>query len=133
MPRFLVRIVAGRVVAADQRPARVRRWCSGAEQCSRLQWKKIAEPGSSSQCTSSSRSRAACDALQVGPGLVADLAVIDPAQVVRALEHLQAAVLLGGPVHGDQAAGQVREQAAVVVPVAVILVPFPGAADRAAP
>ena len=34
-----------------------------------------------------------------------------------------------GAIDGDQATGQVGEQAAVRVPVPVILVPLPGAAD----
>ena len=36
----------------------------------------------------------------------------------------------GGTVERDLAAGEMREDAAVVVPVAVVLVPFPGAADE---
>ena len=69
------------------------------------------------------------DALGVGAGLIADRAVIDPAHLVRALQDLEASVGAGRAIDGDQATGQVGEQAAVFVPVAVILVPLPGAAD----
>ena len=55
--------------------------------------------------------------------------MLDPAQPVRSANHLQAAVAPVGAVDGDVAARHVWEKAAVVVPVAVILVPLPGAAD----
>ena len=69
------------------------------------------------------------DALAVGAGLVAGEDVVDPAQVVRALDHLQAAVLARGGIDRDERAGQEREQDAVLIPVAVVLVPRPRAAD----
>src|SRR5262249_50869770 len=48
---------------------------------------------------------------------------------VGAGRHLQTAVLARGGIDGDHAAGEVRPQAGVVVPVAVILVPRPRPAD----
>ena len=71
-------------------------------------------------------------ALGIGTSLIADLHVIHAADMVRTAEHLQAAVLFRRPVDGDHAAGQIRKQAAVVVPVSVVLVPGPGTADAAA-
>ena len=46
------------------------------------------------------------DPLQIGPRLVARLAMIDAAHEVRAPDHLQAAVGLIRPADGDQAACQ---------------------------
>ncbi len=66
--------------------------------------------------------------LHVGSGLIADFAVFDAAQQVRAFENFEAAVFAGRPIDGDQATRQLREQAAVVIPVAIVLVPFPSAA-----
>ena len=57
-------------------------------------------------------------------------AVVDAADQVRALQHFQAAVFTRGPVDGDQTTSQERKEAAVVVPVAVVLVPFPSAAGE---
>ena len=86
-------------------------------------------PGAISTCTSSRRFSASLDALAVRAGLVAGEDVIDAAEVVRALDHLQAAVLARGRVDRDEGAAQQREQDAVLIPVAVVLVPRPGAAD----
>ena len=69
------------------------------------------------------------DAVHVGAGLLAGQDVIDPAQAVRALDHLQAAVLPGARIDRDEDAHEVGEEDAVLVPVAVILVPGPGPAD----
>ena len=54
--------------------------------------------------------------------------VFDPPHLVTALEDLKAAVLTGRRVDRDRDAQQVGVQAAVLVPIAVILVPIPGAA-----
>ena len=48
--------------------------------------------------------------------------------VIGAAQELQAAVVTVAAVQGHHAAHEMREQAAVVVPVAVVLVPLPGAA-----
>src|SRR5471030_1655871 len=48
--------------------------------------------------------------------------------MVRAADHLQAAVLFGGRIHRDRGAAEEREQNAVLIPIAVVLVPGPGAA-----
>src|SRR5438045_1150695 len=67
-------------------------------------------------------------ALRVGAGLVADASVREPAQQVRAAQYLQAAVLAGRRVKGHEGAHETRENEALVIPVAVILMPLPGAA-----
>jgi hypothetical protein len=56
--------------------------------------------------------------------------MLDAPHFVRAAENLKAAVFARGRVKGDEAACHVRQQAAVVVPVAVILVPLPGSPDE---
>src|SRR6516164_3597701 len=48
--------------------------------------------------------------------------------MMGSLEDLQAAVLTRGPIDGDHAACQHWIEATVVVPVAVVLMPLPGAA-----
>ena len=67
--------------------------------------------------------------LRVGPHLRAVPAVLDPAQAVRTPDDLEAPVPPVGPVHRDVTTGHVGIQRLVVVPVAVVLVPFPRAAD----
>jgi hypothetical protein len=69
------------------------------------------------------------NALRIGSGLIADFDVIHASNVVGATKDLQAAVLLRRSIDGNHAARQIRQQAAVVVPVSVILVPGPGAPD----
>ena len=69
------------------------------------------------------------DAFHVGSGLVAAFDVINAAHVMGASENLQAAVFFGGAIDGKHAAGHVRKQTAVVVPVAIILMPRPGTAN----
>src|SRR5215471_16520405 len=56
--------------------------------------------------------------------------VVDAAEVMRALHHLQAAIRRSGGIERDLAARQMRKDAAVVVPVAVVLVPFPSSSDK---
>lgn len=69
------------------------------------------------------------DPARIGAHLFArQYAVVDPAHQMRSAQYLQAAVLAIGPVQRDHDAAHVRIHAAVVVPVAVVLVPFPGAA-----
>src|SRR5205085_6526644 len=65
----------------------------------------------------------------VGAGLIAGEDVVDAAEVVGAAEDLEAAILAGGGVDGDEGAGEEREQDAVLIPVAVVLMPGPGATD----
>ena len=60
--------------------------------------------------------------------IVAVLAVIDATHLMRTPEHLQAAVLPRRRIDGDHDARHVGKQAAVEVPVAVVLVPLPRAA-----
>ena len=67
--------------------------------------------------------------LAVGPGLVAGQDVVDPPAVVRAANHLQAAVLAGARSTAMKTLTRSRQQHAVLVPVAVILVPRPRPAD----
>lgn len=66
------------------------------------------------------------DTIWVGSGLCAVFAVFDAAEFVRTFENLEAAVVFVGAIDGDHAAGHVGVEAVVVVPVAIILVPFPG-------
>ena len=48
---------------------------------------------------------------------------------VRAFDYLQAAIFFGGLIDRDHDAGQIGGQVADVVPVSVVLVPLPRAAD----
>src|SRR5579883_1330813 len=64
--------------------------------------------------------------LDIGLVVLADM--VQAAELVRPLEHLQAAILARRLVQGDIDAHHVRREAAVVVPIAEILMPFPGAA-----
>jgi hypothetical protein len=57
------------------------------------------------------------------------LDVVQPTELVRSAHHLEAAVLGVRPVERDHDRQHLRFEAAVVVPIAVILMPFPGAAD----
>ncbi|MPC89045.1 hypothetical protein E2C01_083974 [Portunus trituberculatus] len=57
--------------------------------------------------------------LGIGFQLLPDFPVVDPAQAVRPLEHLKAAVVPPSLVHRDEHRQQVRVQAAILVPVAV--------------
>jgi hypothetical protein len=54
--------------------------------------------------------------------------VVETPELVRALENLEAAVLFGRFVERNEDRQHVRGEAAVVVPVAEILVPLPGTA-----
>src|ERR1700739_2339285 len=56
--------------------------------------------------------------------------VVDSAEVMGATNYLEAAVLPGGLVHGNRGAGQQRVENAVLIPVAVVLVPRPGTANQ---
>ena len=53
--------------------------------------------------------------------MVHDAAVVQPAQLVRGAEHVQRAVASVAAIKRNHAAGQVWEDEAVVVPVAVVL------------
>ena len=66
--------------------------------------------------------------LPFGVGLAILAHVIDPAELVRAPEHLQAAVFPRRPVERNVDAHHVGRETAVVVPISEVLVPFPGAA-----
>src|SRR5437868_12308746 len=105
MARFLVWIVARRVVATDEGPARLiaailsRRVQQVAMEEDRRSWLQL-------DMDQLQALEGDLDALHVGPGLVAHLQVIDPPEVMRSLEHLQTTVLLGGAVHGDHTACQ---------------------------
>ncbi len=68
------------------------------------------------------------DAVEIGSGLIAGKDVIDAAHEVGAFEDLKAAVFAGRRIDGDGGTGQEREEHAVLVPVAIILMPGPGAA-----
>ena len=68
------------------------------------------------------------DAFLVGTGLLAREDVIDPPAYVRILDHLQTAVLPRAFVHGNKGTRELWRQDSVLIPVAVILVPGPGAA-----
>jgi hypothetical protein len=93
-----------------------------------LAWKNTASPGSSSHGSLEDGAHAG------GIGDVLALAgnghVINAAEQMRSLHHLQAAVRAGGAVECDLAAREMWEDAAVVVPVAVVLMPLPGATDE---
>jgi hypothetical protein len=69
------------------------------------------------------------DPLQIRRRLCPGFAMIDSPHSMRSSDDLQAAIFLGGLVQGDQATGHIREQATIVVPVAVILMPGPGSPD----
>lgn len=69
------------------------------------------------------------DPVPIGAGLPSGEHVVDPAQAVRALDHLEAAVLPGARIDGYENADQVGKEDAILVPVALILVPGPGTAD----
>ena len=55
--------------------------------------------------------------------------MINPSQAMRAADDLQATVISISTVQRNHETQHVRAQAAVVVPVTVILMPFPGATD----
>src|SRR5690606_9243349 len=65
------------------------------------------------------------DPLHVGAGLVAREDVIDSPEVVRARNHLEAAVLARRLIDRDARAHEERSKDAVLIPVAVVLVPGP--------
>ena len=72
-----------------------------------------------------------CKAVVVGhPSLIADLAVVEPSQLMRAANDLQASVVPGGAIDSDHATGQKGREAPVVVPVTVILMPGPSPAHE---
>ena len=68
--------------------------------------------------------------LRIGSGLLAIAAVLDPAQEVGAFEHLHAAVLARVRIDGDEGRGHVGEKTSVLIPIAVVLMPGPGAAGQ---
>ena len=70
------------------------------------------------------------DALGIGAGLVTEAAMLDAANFVGAADDLQAAVFAGVGIDGDHDRGHVGKEAAVLIPVAVILVPVPCAAGE---
>src|SRR5262249_41087711 len=108
----LVWVVAGGVVAADQRPARL---IAGVAVRAVLEVaveeEGVARPELAVDALESLEGGA--EALGVCTRLVADRAVIDPAHAVRALQHLQASVGAGRAIDGDQATGEVGEQATI--------------------
>ena len=67
--------------------------------------------------------------LQIGSRLLPRLPVINAAEVLRTSQHLQAAVGRGRLINGDHAASHIRIQTAKVVPIAIILMPFPRSTD----
>src|SRR5690606_34643308 len=73
-----------------------------------------------------------CNTLRVGN--VLPLAwhgnVVDTSKLMGAPHEFETAILPERPVKRDLAASQIRKQAAVVVPVPIVLVPLPGAADE---
>jgi len=69
------------------------------------------------------------DALAVGPGLIAGGDVVDPSHFVRALQNLETAVLPRRRIDRDHDAAEIGKEEAVLIPVAVILMPGPGPAD----
>ena len=69
------------------------------------------------------------DPLLIGAGLFPRQDVIDAAKVMRATDDLQATILPSGRVYGDKSTREQRGQDAILVPVAVVLVPCPCAAD----
>ena len=126
--RFLVGVVAGGVVAADHRPARI----VGAVLVGAVQQVAVEEQRVAGRHLDMHQFEALerfGHALMVGAGLIAGEGVIDAAEVMRAPDHLQAAILARGRVDRDERAAQEREEDAVLIPVAVVLVPRPGAAD----
>lgn len=69
------------------------------------------------------------DAFGIGAGLIADGAVIHAAQAVGTTNDLEAAIFARGGIDGDHATGEVGRETAVVVPVAIVLMPSPGSAS----
>ena len=68
-------------------------------------------------------------ALHIGPGLIACQNMFDPPQPMRPANDLEAAILPVCAVYGNVGAGQIRKQDAILIPLAIILVPGSCAAD----
>jgi hypothetical protein len=66
------------------------------------------------------------DPLAIGPGLVAGENVVDAAHLVRALEHLEASVFACRRIDRDHHAAEIRKEDAILIPIAVVLMPGPG-------
>ena len=58
--------------------------------------------------------------------------MVDAANAVRAAQNLEAAVLARGCIDRYEHTGQVGIEVSMLVPIAEVLVPFPGAADTGA-
>lgn len=69
------------------------------------------------------------DAFEVGAGLVTGESVIDAPDVMGAFEDLHAAIFGGGGIDGDGDAAEVWGEDAILVPVAIVLMPGPSATD----
>src|SRR5678816_3515200 len=70
------------------------------------------------------------DAVHVSAGLIAGLVVIYASHQMRAFDHLEAAILSSRAIDRYQTTRHVREKTVVRIPVTVVLVPFPRAADE---
>jgi len=55
--------------------------------------------------------------------------VIDASHEMRTRDHLETAILSAGGVERDHAAREPRKETAIVIPIAIILMPLPRAAD----
>ena len=125
---LFVRIVAGRVVTADQHPTRlIGPILIGTVEQISMEEHRVA--GLHFHVHQFKPPEGRVDPFHVGPGLVAGEHVIDPAHAVRPPNHLQTAVFPRGRIDGDHHAGHVGKQAAVLVPITVVLVPRPGPAN----
>jgi hypothetical protein len=126
--RVLVRIVGFGVVAAEQSPARL----LAQVRIRRVQRVAVKEervplPHLAIDVFQALHRRR--DAFGIGTGLLAELAMLDAAHQVRAAQQLQATVLARRRIERNEHARHRRKQTAVVVPIAVILMPLPRAAD----
>src|SRR2546423_1342704 len=70
------------------------------------------------------------DPFDVSALLLTSFPMIDAAHAMRSLNHLEASILPCRAINSDQATCHLREQAAIGIPVTVILMPFPCSAQQ---
>jgi hypothetical protein len=111
--RLFVRVVVAGVVAADHAPAGlIGRVAVGPVQHVGMEEERIARLHL--DVDQGQPLEDLLDPVLIGAGLLAGEHMVDPAQAVRALDHLEAAILRGARVDGYENADQVGEEDAVL-------------------
>src|SRR3984957_19164678 len=65
-------------------------------------------------------------ALRVGARLAAETAMLNSSHPMGTPEHFETAIRPRRRINGDQATCHIRKQAAILIPVSIVLMPFPG-------